>query len=67
MIVKDKISGAMVEIFDLGDFIDPSFIGAEGRYHAGEEMPDFRQIEKSNLIFPSNEGLPRCWRDAHFR
>jgi len=67
MYLKDKSNGDLVEVLDLAALIDPNQAAVQGRYHAGEEMPDAVSFDKSALLFPSGEGLPRCWTDSHYK
>jgi len=57
----------MVEILDFEALVDPAQASVLGRTHAGEEMQDATHFEKADLIFPSDEPLPRCWLDLHWR
>ena len=67
MFLKDKNSGDLVEILDLGGLIDPNLAQVSGRFHAGEEMQDKQSFSKTALQFPSGEDLPRCWLDANYK
>jgi len=67
MFLKEQKSGDLVEILDLAALFDPCRESVQGRFHAGEEMPEPAEFTKSALLFPSGEGLPRCWRDANYR
>lgn len=67
MYLKHVPSGDLVEILDLADLFDPVQVSVGGRIHAGEELQDPAVFAKVELIFPSGEGLPRCWRDAGYR
>lgn len=60
----DDIS--VVEVLDLRQLFDPFAAEVLGRLHAGEELQDPGPLPKAQLIFPSGEPLPRCWRDARF-
>jgi hypothetical protein len=66
MYLKDKQSGDMVEVVDLGSLIDPCVDQVRGRFHAGEEMQDIQGFTKGGLTFPSGEVLPRCWVDRNY-
>jgi hypothetical protein len=46
---------------------DPCAASIRGRIHAGEELQDPADFTKSDLVFPSGEGLPRCWLDPDYR
>lgn len=67
MFLKDKQTDHLVEILDLRALFDPLQPVVMGRIHAGEEMQDPTSFDKSDLIFPSGECLPRYWVDAHYR
>ncbi len=67
MYLKHKQSGDLVEILDTRVLFDPSRPEVAGRYHAGEELQERESFEKSALIFPSGEELPRCWMDASYK
>jgi hypothetical protein len=47
--------------------IDPCQEAITGRFHAGEEMQDAATFAKAELCFPSDEPLPQCWVDSHYR
>lgn len=67
MFLKHKRTGNLVEVLDVKGLADPNRDEISGRYHAGEELQDAAPFSKSELIFPSGEGLPRCWVDPHYR
>ena len=67
MFLKDKKSGNLIEVLSISNLIDPFQAKVAGRFHAGEEMPEPSNFEKADLIFPSDEALPRCWVDAKYR
>ncbi|MBE9167946.1 acetyltransferase [Pleurocapsales cyanobacterium LEGE 06147] len=67
MFLKHKPSDQLVEVLTLGSVYDPCQREITGRFHAGEEMQDPEAFEKTDLIFPSGESLPRCWLDPHYR
>ena len=67
MFLKDNRNGDLVEVLDTGALFDPNQSTLQGRYHAGEEMPDPQSFGKVDLIFPSGESLPRCWIDPGYR
>ncbi len=67
MYLKDKQTGDLVEVLTLDDLFDPFKNTVSGRFHAGEELQEPRQFVKADLIFPSGEGLPRCWVDPHYK
>lgn len=67
MFLTNKENGEMLEVLDMEGLIDPNIPSIKGRYHAGEEMPDPMEFNKSTLQFPSGESLPRCWMDPHYK
>jgi len=67
MFLKDKKSGDLVEVLDLVALYDPNKATINGRYHVGEEMPDAMEFAKTDLVFPSDETLPRCWLDVNYK
>lgn len=67
MYLKHQATGDLVEVLDVALLFDPCALTLSGRLHAGEEMQDSATFNKSDLVFPSGEKLPRCWLDAHYR
>ena len=67
MYLKDTASGDLVEVLDLAAMFDPCQAGVKGRFHAGEELQDPEMFSKAELQFPSDEALPRCWLDVHYK
>lgn len=67
MYLKQMRGGDLVEIIDLPALFDPFMTAVRGRLHAGEELQDPADFAKSELVFPSGEGLPQCWRDPDYR
>lgn len=67
MFLKDKKSGDLVEVLDMNALIDPNASSVNGRFHAGEEMPEMQDFSKANLCFPSDEALPQCWVNTSYR
>ena len=67
MYLKDKGSGSLVEVLDVAALSDPCRDSVPGRLHAGEELQDPADFVKTDLSFPSEEDLPRCWRDPHYK
>lgn len=67
MFLKEADSGHLVEVMDLRDLFDPHRQQVPGRYHVGQEVGDIEPFEKPALVFPSDEALPRCWCDPHYR
>ena len=67
MYLKDNRNGDLVEVLDTGALFDPNQASLQGRYHAGEEMPEPQSFAKTDLRFPSGEKLPQCWLDPAYR
>jgi len=65
--LKERTSGDLVEVLDLPALFDPCKSSIAGRFHAGEELQEPQVFAKGNLVFPSNESLPQCWRDPKYR
>ena len=67
MYVKDKKSGDLVEVLDVKALADPCQDTIRGRFHVGEELQDPMEFTKADLIFPSEESLPKCWIDPNYK
>ncbi len=67
MFLKQKRDGHLVEVLSLNDLFNPIQQSVVGRLSYGEELQDPEKFTKADLIFPSGEGLPRCWLDLHYR
>ena len=67
MLLKNKENGVLVEVLDPQALIDPLKSKITGRIQAGQEEQDPEEFAKNNLIFPSDENLPRCWMDANYK
>jgi hypothetical protein len=67
MFLQHKRSGDLIEVLTLQELYNPCQHEIVGRMHAGEEMQDPESFEKSDMVFPSGEALPRCWLDPHYR
>lgn len=67
MFLKQRSSGELVEVLDTEALFDPFQTEIRGRFNAGEEMPDPATFSKGDLVFCSNESLPRCWMDPDYR
>lgn len=63
MFLKNKNNGDVVEILDIAGLTNPLHAQVAGRYHAGEELQDPENFDKSVLIFLSGESLPACWTE----
>lgn len=67
MFLKVKANDDLIEVLSMHDLFDPYVSEIVGRYQRGEEVQDPEKFAKSDLQFPSDEALPRCWVDAHYR
>ena len=67
MFLKSKSHGELVELLEVQNLFDPFKKEILGRFHAGEEMQDPEMFLKSDLVFPSDESLPRCWLDSDYK
>jgi len=67
MFLKNKSNNDLVEVLTLKELFDPFCDSLIGRYQHGEEPRDPETFKKSDLAFLSDEALPRCWVDAHYR
>jgi hypothetical protein len=54
-------------VLDTAALFDPFSGEVRGRFHAGEEMQDPASFSKKDLMFPSDEALPRCWVDPQYK
>lgn len=67
MFLKTRADGSLLEVLDLRLLFDPFATSVPGRLHAGEELQDSSSYLKSELCFPSDEPLPRCWLDPAYQ
>lgn len=67
MFLKHRDNGHMIEVLGLNDLFNPLKPQVIGRYHYGEEAQDPEKFDKPQLVFLSDETLPRCWTDVHYR
>ncbi|MDH5300332.1 MAG: acetyltransferase [Gammaproteobacteria bacterium] len=67
MYLKDRQSGDLVEVLDVGAAANPCENKIAGRFHSGEELQPPAYFDKANLSFPSGEALPTCWTNPHYR
>ncbi len=67
MLLKEKQSGELVKISEVDQLINPVQASITGQIQGGqaEQLP--KSFQKSTLVFPSGEALPRCWSDADYR
>lgn len=67
MLLKTRHGNQIVKVTDLATLQNPFAAEVEVRLQQGEEEQDPRPFGKTDLVFPSGEDLPRCWRDPHYR
>lgn len=67
MFLTHKETGVLIEVHDADILINPSESAITGSAQAGEEEQDPEQFSKEDLIFPSGELLPKCWKDPNYR
>jgi len=67
MYVKNLKSGDLAQVDKLAELTDPNAKSVTLHYFAGEEIGEPELVEKSALVFPSGEKLPKCWLDPHYR
>lgn len=66
MFLKHVPTGDLVEVIDLPDVINPNSPTIRARSHTGDIIQRPENFLKTELVFPSGEVLPLCWRDAHY-
>jgi len=67
MLLKQKSSGHLVDVDNLADLISPFHTQVSAKQNWGEEMGDPESLAKNDLCFLSNEPLPVCWTNEHYR
>jgi hypothetical protein len=67
MLLKLRANGHLVEVQNIHDLFNVFQDEIVGRDQVGEEEQEPEKFKKSDLIFLSNEELPRCWIDRHYR
>lgn len=67
MFLKHKHTEDLIEVLTVDTLYNPCRSEIKGQIHAGEEMQDPEMFDKSDLVFPSGEALPRCWVDACYQ
>ena len=67
MFLKEKNTHHLVEVLSLRNLMVPFQTRISGSYHYGEEAQEPEEIDKTSLVFPSGEPLPKCWLDPHYR
>jgi hypothetical protein len=67
MLLQKKEDGTLVEIQNILEVVSPNQTEVIVKVQAGEEEQDPEPVQKTDLIFPSGESLPRCWFDAEYQ
>lgn len=67
MFVKDSRTGTLVKISTPEALFDPIQSQVQGQQQAGEEEQPVTSYEKTQLLFPSGESLPKCWTDPNYQ
>ncbi len=67
MYLRNKTNGDLAQVEKLNELTDPNLNSVMLHYFAGEEIGEPMRAEKSELVFPSGEALPKCWFDPHYR
>jgi hypothetical protein len=67
MYLKHIPTGDLIEVLKLSDVVDPFLATVRGKSQAGEDTLNIGDFEKHELVFPSGEPLPLCWRDNQYR
>ena len=67
MLLKSKATEDLIEITDPDELVNPVQASVKGRNQAGQEEQNTESYQKTDLIFPSGEPLPRCWVDADYK
>ena len=63
MYLMHRPSGDPFEVLNLEALFDPFQKEVSGRFHFGKETQEPAAFAKGDLVFPSDEYLPRCWLD----
>lgn len=67
MFLKERKTGHLLAVVALNDLFNPYKKLLECRGQCGEEEQDPEHYPKANLVFLSDEELPQCWLDPHYR
>ncbi|HWR87269.1 MAG TPA: hypothetical protein VN277_02490 [Acidiferrobacterales bacterium] len=67
MYLTHRPSGDLVKVLNLEALFDPFRKEVSGRFHAGQEMQEPATFAKGDLVFSSEEYLPRCWLDTVYK
>ena len=67
MLLKQRSNSHLVEVENVHELFNVFHDEIVCRDQVGEEAQEPEMFKKSELIFLSNEELPRCWTDRHYR
>ncbi|MBD2100779.1 acetyltransferase [Leptolyngbya sp. FACHB-261] len=67
MFLQHKESSELVEVVGVTELVNPAQSQVRAKSQSGQEEQDSASFEKSELVFPSGESLPRCWVDPHYK
>jgi len=67
MFLKERATGHLLAVLNTNDLFDPYTGQMMCRGQCGEEEQDPELYNKTGLIFLSDEELPKCWLDPHYR
>jgi len=67
MFLKERATGHLLAVLNAKDLFDPYTEKMMCRGQCGEEEQDPEFFNKTDLIFLSDEELPKCWLDPHYR
>lgn len=67
MFLKERKSGHLLAVSNVDELFNPYKECLVGRLQSGEEEQDPESFSKAALVFPSDEALPQCWLDPHYR
>lgn len=67
MFLKHRPGNCLIDVIDDADVLDPFVKTVRARSQAGEDTVDIGFYPKTELVFPSGEPLPLCWRDKNYR
>ncbi|MBH8551195.1 acetyltransferase [Nostocaceae cyanobacterium CENA357] len=67
MFLQLKGTEDLVKVLDIQELLDPNNDIVHAQDQEGQEEQESDTFKKENLVFPSGEGLPRCWLDANYK
>ncbi|MBL4827814.1 MAG: acetyltransferase [Spongiibacteraceae bacterium] len=67
MFLKERENGHLLAIVNINDLFNPYMKTLSCRGQYGEEEQDPENYPKKDLLFPSDEELPKCWLEPDYR